>query len=139
MILISTVYWRNKIMDTMYHDLSSSLYVGLSSTIPSQDGSGVTEPSGNNYSRVPIGKLSIAKDGSTQNENDISFPQSSGIWFPPYAPAKCWVLFDGNEANSNVLCHVEFDRARHVYGNTQVVLPAGSVSFTICDYAGVVK
>lgn len=91
-MLSSTV--SNKILkslvgkDTAY---GNTVFVGLSSTEPNADGSGITEPSGNGYERVLIGaanqsltqKFGDPADGVITNTGDIYFPESSGSWGDP--------------------------------------------------------
>lgn len=66
----------------------STVYVGLSTTTPSRDGSGITEPSGNGYARVQLGvgtqsetqKMSTPTYGETANTEIIYFPEATGNW-----------------------------------------------------------
>lgn len=88
-MLSSTV--SNKILKSLVGKDStygSTIFVGLSSTEPNEDGSGITEPSGNGYQRVLIGaanqsltqKFGDPVDGVITNNADIYFPESSGSW-----------------------------------------------------------
>lgn len=88
-MLSSTV--SNKILKSLVGKDSaygSTIFVGLSSTKPNADGSGITEPSGNGYQRVLIGasnqaltqKFGDPEDGVITNTADIYFPESSGSW-----------------------------------------------------------
>ena len=88
---MTTTYWLNSIMDTMYKDNSGSFYIGLSSTLPTASGTNITEPSGNAYQRVRIGTLSAAANGVVKNSNDIQFPKSTGTWFGSSNKAKYWM------------------------------------------------
>ncbi len=60
--------------------------IGLSSTLPANDGTNVTEPSGNNYSRPSVtGTTWEATAGATTlreilNIVTVAFPTSSGAW-----------------------------------------------------------
>lgn len=88
-MLSSTV--SNKILKSLVGKDSaygSTIYVGLSSTAPNADGSGITEPSGNGYARVVIGaasqsltqKFGDPVNGVITNNVDIYFPESTGSW-----------------------------------------------------------
>jgi len=57
-------------------------YVGLSSTDPLADGSGVTEPSGGGYSRVSTtsSDWSDPAAGIIQNASDVLFAEASADW-----------------------------------------------------------
>lgn len=117
----------------MYCDNSDALYVGLSATAPDAGGANVSEPAGNNYSRVCIGNITLLSDGCAVNTSDLHFPKSSGIWFSPSSPAQYWVLFDGNESTSNVLTHGQLDKQITVYGNAELRIPAEAIAFTVLD------
>jgi hypothetical protein len=61
-----------------------TLYVGLSSTTPAEDGTNVTEPSGGAYARVAVTnnltQWPASSGGSKSNANAITFPQASATW-----------------------------------------------------------
>jgi len=61
--------------------LPGTLYVALSTTTPSADGSGVTEPSGGGYARlaVTMGAAS-GRDGLRENTGAIQFAPSGADW-----------------------------------------------------------
>ena len=66
----------------------STVYVGLSTTEPSRDGSNIHEPEGNGYARVLLGvatqsatqKMSAANLGASANTEIIYFPEATGSW-----------------------------------------------------------
>lgn len=84
-------YLENKLLDHLlggatYSQLTT-VYIGLSTTTPTDSGGNFTEPSsGYNYSRVSVlnaigdGKWSTASGGSKSNAAIISFPQASDVW-----------------------------------------------------------
>lgn len=57
-----------------------TLYVGLSTTTPLDDGTGATEPSGNGYAREAVGTCSAASGGASDNDAQILFDTPSGSW-----------------------------------------------------------
>ena len=63
-----------------------TLFVGLSSTTPNPDGTGVTEPVGNGYARVSTpaatwGAASLANPSAITNSGAvIAFPTATGSW-----------------------------------------------------------
>lgn len=62
-----------------------TIYVGLSTTAPAEDGTNVTEPVGNNYARVSTAAgdwnaASLADPSALDNANSITFPTASGSW-----------------------------------------------------------
>ena len=78
---MNTTYWLNKIMDTMYTSASSEFWVGLSSTLPNQAGTGVSEPSGGNYARVQLTEFTSPVDGTIKNVSALEFNRSTSVWF----------------------------------------------------------
>lgn len=64
----------------------ATLYIGLSTSAINEDGSGITEPSGNAYARVAVANTSAnwaAAAGSPSAKTNavaINFPQASGSW-----------------------------------------------------------
>lgn len=59
---------------------SPTIAVGLSTSTPADAGTGVTEPSGNNYGRVTVAAWDAASGGLADNTNDITFNTPSGSW-----------------------------------------------------------
>lgn len=62
--------------------LTATVQIGLSTTTPAEDGSNITEPIGNGYSRVTVNndgtQWPAAASGIKKNANDITFPAASG-------------------------------------------------------------
>lgn len=61
-----------------------TLYVGLSTSTPAEDGTGVTEPSGNGYARVATAPsdwndATLADPSVVTNGNDVTFPAVTGV------------------------------------------------------------
>lgn len=59
---------------------SPTISVGLSTSTPADAGTGVTEPSGNNYARVTVGTWDASSGGASANTSDINFNTPSGSW-----------------------------------------------------------
>lgn len=130
---MNTTYWLNKIMKTQFADNASLLFVGLSSTAPSEDGTGYTEPAKYGYARAPIGTLTAPDNGTVKNKKTISFQQSTGVWFPNEAKAKYWLLFDGSGSDANLLSYGAFASEQAVGDEAVVIIPAGGLVFSLSD------
>jgi hypothetical protein len=70
-------YWENKILDHIFgkgNYTPPTIYVGLSTTDPTDDGSGLTEPSGNGYTRVQTfaSDWNAASNSTLDNSSDIT-------------------------------------------------------------------
>lgn len=88
-------YWENKVLDYIFGkgDLTPpSIFVGLSSSEPTDDGSAVAEPDGNNYGRVQTSACdwSVVSGGVLNNASEIVFTLATGNW----GTMKHFVLFD---------------------------------------------
>lgn len=124
-------YWENKILDHIFGKGSytpPTIYVGLSTADPTDDGSGLVEPSGNGYARVQTSAAgwNAASNGSLDNAGNITFAQASGNW----GTITHFALFDAAAAG-NILAYgalsqsksiSESDTARFEAGDLQVSL-----------------
>jgi hypothetical protein len=74
--------------------LGSSLEIALSSTNPTEDGSGITEPVGNGYSRVTVSNdatyWSAASGGEKTNASGVIFPAATAAW----GMMTHWAIYD---------------------------------------------
>ena len=76
------------LLDAIFSVLGASgtdLWLGLSTTTPAEDGTGVTEPSGNAYVRIPIvaADFAAATGGAPStkaNSGVLSWPAATGAW-----------------------------------------------------------
>ena len=78
-------YWENKILNHIFGKGSYTppiIYVGLSTADPSDDGSGLAEPSGNAYARAQTSASdwNAASSGLLDNTGNITFTQATGNW-----------------------------------------------------------
>lgn len=131
---MNSTYWINRVMSTMYPSSNATgFYIGLSSTKPTDAGGNVSEPSGNNYSRVQVTAFTSPSDGVVKNKNALSFPRSSGIWFPTTARAEYWVLFDGNDSSAHVLSCGAITEPLTIWGGAAITIAEESISITLRD------
>lgn len=131
---MNTVYWINQIMSAMYTNGTTEFWVGLSSTEPSRDGTGVTEPAGDDYARVQLTAFSEPIDGYICNANDLEFAKSTTDWFPADAKAAFWVLFDGAGDEANVLSAGELEKPKTIESDVRTTLAAETLGVTLLDY-----
>jgi hypothetical protein len=98
-------YLENKLLDHIVGKTTYSkptAYVALSTADPTDDGSGMAEPSGNGYARVATagGDWNAAASGSISNVNDIEFPEATGAW----GTITHFAIYDA-ATNGNLLAH----------------------------------
>ena len=80
-----TTYGRNAMLDFVCADSPATItgtWLGVSTTTPTNAGTNITEPVGNNYARVQVtaGNWSAATGGTKTNSSVITFPTASGSW-----------------------------------------------------------
>jgi hypothetical protein len=74
------------VLEMLDHTMGNGVYtaptisVGLSTSTPADAGTGITEPSGNNYGRVTVATWNASSGGASANTGDIDFPTPSGSW-----------------------------------------------------------
>jgi hypothetical protein len=78
-------YWENEILDHILNDgayTAPTIYAGVSTADPGDDGATLAEPSGNGYARVTTAAAdwNAASGGNKTNANAIAFPTASGNW-----------------------------------------------------------
>lgn len=75
---------RNSLLEHIHgktsYTMPATLHLALSTTTPAADGTNVTEPSGNGYTRVsvPGSSWGSASAGAITNSSIITFPTASG-------------------------------------------------------------
>ena len=109
--------------------LPEKVYLGLSTSAPDIDGSGVTEPLASaGYERVELNSLSVPANGVITNESAISFPESSASW----GTVTHFALYDA-PVNGNLLMFNVLSQARSVETATIVMVKTGSLKLTLAN------
>lgn len=130
---MNSTYWLDKAADMLFRSGNVSFYIGLSSTKPNADGTGITEPSGGGYQRVKIEAFSSPSGGCVSNVGGISFPTSTTEWFPVGNPATHWVIFDGAGSGANMLCSGTLSPSIIVSVDTVVQIGENKIEVTLMD------
>ena len=120
-------YWENKILDHIFGKGSytpPTIHVALSTADPLDDGSGISEPSGNGYSRVvtSTSDWSASSGGAVCNTNNITFPTASGNW----GTITHFALFD-SAMGGNMLAHGALDQPKVITGSDTGKFDAGAL------------
>lgn len=120
---IST-FLANELLDHVFNAAytpAATVYLGLSTANPTDDGSGLAEPSGNAYARQAITFGAAASRRVTQSAT-VTFPQATGAW----GTITHWAIFDA-ASGGNMLAHGALAASKSVVtGNTPSVA-AGEV------------
>lgn len=130
-----TTYFLNCIMGNVFGSktnpsLPSTMYIGLSSSTPGVDGSGVTEPAGGNYTRVLFKNLSEPSDGSISNAQDIEFPESTSDW----GVITYYVIYDAKDGG-HLLAYGSLEKAKIIQSETQARFLSGKITISLQNSA----
>lgn len=133
---MTSTYFLNCIMGNVFKTkenptLPNKVYLGLSSTAPAVDGSGVSEPLASaGYERVELTNLCEPSNGVISNDSEISFPESSASW----GTVTHFVLYDA-PTNGNLLMFNVLSQSRSVETATIVMVKTGSLKLTLANPA----
>lgn len=124
-------YTETKVLDHITGKASFTMptaYVGLSTADPTDDASGLAEPSGNNYSRVTTSgsDWDAAASGATANAAALTFPEASGSW----GTVTHYALFDA-ATSGNMLCHGTLDASRVITSGITPRFAVGALDITL--------
>jgi hypothetical protein len=102
-------FLENKLLDHAFRNAPypqpAALYVALSTADPRDDGTGLLEPIGNGYARVPV-TFSVAAAGQIANSAQVQFPQATGSW----GTITHFAIFDA-ATGGNLLAHAQLTAA----------------------------
>lgn len=128
-------YLENELLDHVFgnsaYSAPATIYVGLSTTTPADDGTNVTEPSGAAaYARVAVTnngtKWPAASGGAKANGEAITFPTATGDW----GTVTHFILMDA-DTNGNMLGWGELTASREIITGDVPSFAAGDLDITL--------
>lgn len=124
-------YWENEILDHVFGKGSytpPTIYVGLSTADPTDDGSGLVEPTGNAYARVSTlaADWNVASGGALDNANDITFSEATGSW----GTITHFALFDA-ATGGNMLAHGALSASKAIGSGDVAKFAAGDLDVSL--------
>lgn len=110
---------------------SPTAFIGLSSTTPAEDGTGVTEPTAGSYARVSTAAVdwNVAAAGATANANAVTFAQATADWLVG-ANLTYLVCYDALTVG-NPLFFGLLTVAKPVLNGDTASFPAGDIDITL--------
>lgn len=122
-----TKNYANSILSSLF----SGAYIGLSTTLPSIDGSGVTEPlSSSGYNRVAASGASFtSSNGSITNNGYLYFPEASASW----GTISYVCVFDGNSSSSRLRYFGALTVAKEVEANSVPLFRPQSINISVAE------
>jgi hypothetical protein len=133
-----TNFLASELLDHLFTDGAYSppatLYIGLSSTTPNEDGTNVTEPSGGSYARVATTAADWAAatsaDPSVKTTTAVkSFPQASANWVGG-SNLTHFLLFDADTAG-NLLAFGALTTPKPVLSGDTASFASGALSLSL--------
>lgn len=129
-----TTYFKNMIADRLWHTANSEdailpevYYVAISTTEPQEDGSGVTEPTGDaSYTRQPLGAMTAADGGSTANATSVAWSRFD----TDQGTVGYWALFNA-QTDGQLLMGGALDSLKHLDAGTTIVFEPGSLVLNV--------
>lgn len=115
--------------DGDYSGLPTKLFIGLSTTAPTVDGTGVSEPpAGSGYHRVELTSLTNPFNGMVTNEQTIAFGESTTSW----GTITHFVIYGTNDNFTGpLLMYGELSAPRDVGEGTIVAIKAGGLKLYV--------
>ena len=120
-------YWENEVLDHLFGKGGYSppaIHLALSTADPGDDGTGLSEPSGDGYDRAVTSPAdwSLASGGALANADAIEFPEASGAW----GTVTHFALFDA-ASGGNLLAHGALAQAKAIGSGDSVRFAAGDL------------
>ena len=108
----------------------ANLHVGLSTADPTDDASGIAEPSGGSYARVAVTNnatnFPAAVGGAKANGTAITFPEATASW------GACTHFFISDDPTAgNMLAHGALDTTKNVDTGDTVTFAIGDLDITL--------
>lgn len=127
---------KNQVLNKLFRATDftpdATLYVGLSTTQPVDDGTGVTEPVGGSYAREAVTndatEWSAAAAGVKTNLNDIAFTAATGSW----GTVGWFVIYDAL-TGGNMLYWGTIQTPRTIASGDEFTFPAGDLVITLAS------
>lgn len=130
---MTTTYFLNCVAGNVFHtqtepSLPTAYYVGLSTTAPAADGTGVTEPTDAAYARVLLTNMTAPEDGVVKNSVAIGFPDSTEDW----GEVTHFVIYDA-QTGGNLLGYNRLDKARTIQADSQISFKANGLKLSVSN------
>lgn len=117
--------------NTILSSLFSNAYIGLSTTTPNVDGTGVTEPlASSGYNRVAASGASfVTSNGSITNNAYLYFPEASASW----GTITYVCVFDGNSSSSRLRYFGALTVPKEIETNSVPLFRPQSINISVAE------
>lgn len=126
-----TPYFLNLIAGNVMHSASvsalpSAYYVALSTTVPDENGDGMTEVTGGGYSRGVLQDGSVPDNGLVSNLTDVEYPEAVSAW----GTVKAFGIYDAS-TGGNLLAWDLVQPEQTVVTGNQVRFKPGALKLSL--------
>ena len=122
-------YLEAELLDHMIgsaYSAPATWYVALSTADPTDDASGIAEPSGGSYARVSVAANTFSRATSTiDNDAAITWAEATGSW----GTLTHWAIYDA-ASGGNMLFHGSLGSSQAIASGETARLPAGTLDIT---------
>lgn len=112
------------------YTLPSNFYIGLSTTQPNANGTGITEPTGGGYSRVSVANnkqnFSVSAMGTLSNLAQIEYNESTGNW-----GTVAYILIYNAITGGDLLWYGAFVSSKIVQSGTALIIAPNTLTFSL--------
>jgi len=119
-------YAENALLDHVLKvsalSVPANIYIALSTTDPTEDGSGISEPVGNNYSRIQCNSWSAGANRRVSNSSAVSIATPSGSW-----GVIGWAAIYDAIAGGNMLAHGALSAPRTIGLGSVMTFDVGAI------------
>jgi len=125
-------YLENELLDHVFmkgdYTSPTNIFVALSTADPTDDASGLAEPSGGSYARVSTSgsDWDTAASGALDNANAITFPTATASW----GTITHFALYDAS-SGGNMLAHGALSASKVVGNGDTAEFAAGDLDVTL--------
>lgn len=128
---MNTTYFLNLVAGNVFGTKTTpaipKYYIGLSTTAPNLDGTGVSEPSASaGYARIALTSLSAPNNGSVSNTAAVSFPETTAPW----GTVSHYVIYDA-KTGGNLLIYNALSEAKVMQTSDVLTFKAGDLVLTV--------
>lgn len=127
-------YLENELLDHVWgaaaYTAPATLYLALSTADPTDDGSGIAEPSGGSYARLGVANNLTnwpgAVAGSKSNGTDMQFVTATASW----GVISHMAIFDA-ASGGNMLAHAALTSSKTIDNGDTVIFETGNLTITL--------
>jgi hypothetical protein len=130
------IYEKNQILNNIFRNGSTTVYIGVSKTAPNEDGTNCTEPTAASYARYAAKCDSATWNESTKGTTDnavvFRFNEAAESWTTAASPVTHWVIYDA-ATGGNMMFYGELMRAQEIPAGAILEIPENGLTTTILN------